>query len=91
MKDFINYGKQWIEQDDINTVVETLKSDYLTQGPAVERFEKAICDYTGTKYCVAVTNATAALHTAVKSLNIKIDMEYIILLMADFDVILTPE
>ena len=75
MKTFIGYGKQWIGPDDIDSVVEVLKSDYLTQGPAVEKFEKEICDYTGAKYCVAVSNATAALHIAVKSLKINDGME----------------
>jgi len=61
---FINYGKQWIEQDDIDAVVEVLKSDYLTTGPKVKEFEDAIVNYTGAKYCVAVSNGTAALHLA---------------------------
>lgn len=71
MSEFISYGKQWIDQDDIDAVVNTLKSDYLTQGPKVEEFEKAICDYTGAKFCVAVSNGTAALHMAVAALQIK--------------------
>ena len=75
MKEFIGYGKQWIGQDDIDSVIEVLRSDYLTQGPAVEKFEKEICCYTGAKYCVAVSNATAALHIAVKALKINDEME----------------
>ena len=75
MSEFINYGKQWIDQSDIDEVVAVLKSDFLTQGPAVAAFEKAICDYTGAVYCVAVSNATAALHIAVKALNIEKGME----------------
>lgn len=67
----ITYGKQWIEDDDIQAVVDVLKSNYLTQGPKIEEFEKAICDYTGAKYCVAVSNGTAALHLAVASLGIE--------------------
>jgi len=62
--DFIPYGKQTIEQDDIDSIIKTLKSDFLTTGPKVAEFEKAICDYTGVKYCVAVSNGTAALHLA---------------------------
>lgn len=58
------YGHQTIDQSDINAVVGTLKSDWLTCGPAVKAFEQAICDYTGAKYCVAVSNATAGLHIA---------------------------
>jgi UDP-4-amino-4,6-dideoxy-N-acetyl-beta-L-altrosamine transaminase len=68
---FLNYGKQWIDQDDINAVISVLKSDYLTQGPAIEKFEREICDITGAKYCVAVANGTAALHLAVKVLDIE--------------------
>jgi perosamine synthetase len=58
------YGRQLIEDDDIAAVVEQLKGDWLTQGPAVERFEKELCELTGAKYCVAVANGTAALHLA---------------------------
>jgi len=68
---FINYGKQWITQSDIDEVVSVLTSDYLTQGPAVSAFEKVICEYTGAAYCVSVSNATAALHIAVKALEIE--------------------
>lgn len=60
----IFYGKQTIDENDINAVVEVLKSDFLTQGPAIEKFEKYIADYCGAKYAVAVTNATSALHIA---------------------------
>lgn len=67
---FIPYGRQNIDSSDINAVVSTLKSDYLTQGPAVTEFEKSICDYTGASYCVAISNATAALHIAVKALDL---------------------
>ena len=70
-KTFLNYGKQWIDDDDIKSVVDVLKSDFLTQGPKVKEFENAICEYTGAKYCVAVANGTAALHIAVASLEIE--------------------
>jgi UDP-4-amino-4,6-dideoxy-N-acetyl-beta-L-altrosamine transaminase len=60
--DFIPYGRQDINQEDINIVIDTLKSDFLTTGSKVQEFEKAICDYSGAKYCVSVSNATAALH-----------------------------
>jgi len=59
---FIPYGKQSIDKDDIESVVETLKSDFLTTGPKVKEFEEAIASYCGAKYCVAVTNGTGALH-----------------------------
>lgn len=64
MKHFIPYGKQLISQDDIDSVIEVLKSDFLTTGPKVQEFEKKICEYTGAKYCVSVSNGTAALHLA---------------------------
>ena len=72
---FISYGKQWIDKEDIDAVIGVLKSDFLTQGPKVDEFEKAICDYTGAKYCVAVANGTAALHIAALSLDIAPDSE----------------
>lgn len=67
---FISYGRQQISRDDIKAVVDTLQSDYLTQGPKIEEFEQAICEYTGAKYAVAVSNGTAALHIGVASLKI---------------------
>jgi len=60
--DFIPYGRQLIEQDDIDSVVNVLKSNYLTTGPKVKEFEDALCGYCGAKYCVVVSNGTAALH-----------------------------
>jgi UDP-4-amino-4,6-dideoxy-N-acetyl-beta-L-altrosamine transaminase len=60
----INYGKQSIDSSDINAVVDTLKSDWLTQGPKVTEFEKALAEYCGSKYAIAVCNGTAALHLA---------------------------
>ena len=66
----LGYGHQYIDDSDIQAVVEVLKSDYLTQGPAVEQFEQEICRITGAKYCVAVSNATAGLHIAVAALNL---------------------
>jgi UDP-4-amino-4,6-dideoxy-N-acetyl-beta-L-altrosamine transaminase len=69
--DFIGYGRQWIDKDDIEAVRSVLTSDFLTQGPRVLDFENALCDYTGSKYCIAVANGTAALHLAVAVLNFK--------------------
>ena len=60
----IYYGKQNISEDDIREVVEVLRSDFLTQGPMIERFEKCVAEYCGAKYAVAVSNGTAALHIA---------------------------
>jgi len=61
---FLPYGRQWIDEDDIQAVVEVLKSDYLTTGPNVSEFERAIAKYVGAKYAVAFANGTAALHGA---------------------------
>lgn len=63
-KDFIPYGKQYIDEDDVKAVSEVLLSPYLTTGPKVEEFEHALCEYTGAKYAVAISNGTAALHAA---------------------------
>ena len=60
----IYYGKQSINEADIQAVEEVLRSDFLTQGPDVERFERAVADYCGARYAVAVCNATSALHIA---------------------------
>ena len=60
----IPYGKQYIIQDDIDAVVETLQSDYLTTGPKVKAFEDALAEYCDVTYCIAVANGTAALHLA---------------------------
>lgn len=60
----IHYGRQYIDQDDVNAVVETLTSDLITCGPRVAELEKKICEITGAKYAVAVCNGTAALHLA---------------------------
>jgi len=62
--DFIPYGKQFIEQEDIDAVVETLHSDYLTTGPKITTFEEALSKYCEVKYTIAVANGTAALHLA---------------------------
>jgi UDP-4-amino-4,6-dideoxy-N-acetyl-beta-L-altrosamine transaminase len=67
---YIPYGKQWLDSNDKKAVLDVLNSDFLTQGPKVEEFEKAICRYTGAKFCVAVSNGTAALHLAVLALDI---------------------
>ena len=67
----IPYGKQHITQEDIDAVVETLKSDFLTQGPKIGEFEKAFASYVEAKYAVAVSNGTAALHLCALALNVK--------------------
>jgi UDP-4-amino-4,6-dideoxy-N-acetyl-beta-L-altrosamine transaminase len=65
------YGRQSIDNSDILAVVRVLRSPFLTQGPLVEEFERALCAYTGAKYCVAVINGTAALHIAAAVLGLK--------------------
>lgn len=67
----IPYGKQNIEQDDIDAVVETLQADFLTQGPKVKEFETKFAEYVGAKYAVGVSNATAGLHISVLALGLK--------------------
>ncbi len=67
----INYGKQNITEEDIQAVIETLKSDYLTQGPKIAEFEEAFSKYIGSKYAVAVSNGTAALHLCTMALNVQ--------------------
>jgi UDP-4-amino-4,6-dideoxy-N-acetyl-beta-L-altrosamine transaminase len=67
----IPYGRQNITQDDINAVIETLQSDYLTQGPKILEFEEAFAQYIGSKYAVAVANGTAALHLCALALDVK--------------------
>ncbi len=66
----IPYGKQDINQDDIDAVVDALTSNFITQGPKVPEFEKTITDYTGVRHAVAVSSATAALHIACQALGV---------------------
>lgn len=73
----IPYGRQNITDADIQAVVETLKSDYLTQGPRIKEFEDAFARYIGCKYAVAVSNGTAALHLSVLALGLKKDEKVI--------------
>ncbi|AUI37196.1 UDP-4-amino-4,6-dideoxy-N-acetyl-beta-L-altrosamine transaminase [Geobacillus thermoleovorans] len=61
---FLSYGQQWIDEDDIEAVVETLRSPFITQGPKIQQFEESIARYAGAKYAVAFANGTAALHGA---------------------------
>jgi UDP-4-amino-4,6-dideoxy-N-acetyl-beta-L-altrosamine transaminase len=66
----IHYGRQDVNQDDIDAVVSVLRSDFLTQGPAVPDFEKAIVDYCGAQHAVAVNSATSALHISCLALDV---------------------
>src|SRR3989339_272312 len=67
----IPYGRQNITEEDIQAVVDILKSDFLTQGPIIAEFESAFSSYIGCKYAVAVSNGTAALHLCALALDIK--------------------
>jgi UDP-4-amino-4,6-dideoxy-N-acetyl-beta-L-altrosamine transaminase len=67
----IPYGRQHITDEDIKVVVETLQSDYLTQGPKIAEFEVAFAEYIGSKYAVALANGTAALHLCAMALGVQ--------------------
>jgi perosamine synthetase len=64
------YGRQWIEEDDIEAVVAVLRSDWLTCGPKVPEFERAVADFVGVREAVAVSSGTAALHAALYALGV---------------------
>lgn len=74
----ISYGRQCIEQDDIDAVVETLKSDFLTCGPKIAELEQELCKVTGAKYAVAVANGTAALHLSAMAAGLQEGDEVIV-------------
>ena len=67
----IPYGRQNITDEDIQEVIKTLKSDYLTQGPKIKEFEDNFASYVGAKYAVAIANGTAALHLCALALDVK--------------------
>lgn len=69
-EDYIPYGTQFIEEDDINSIVSVLTSSNLTTGPKIVEFEQHLCHYTGAKYAVAVSSGTAALHIAMMTLDL---------------------
>ena len=73
----IPYGKQNINSNDIEAVVETLQADYLTQGPKINAFETEFAKYVGAKYAVAVSNGTAALHLCALALNVSKEQKVI--------------
>lgn len=76
-EEFIPYGKQWIDDEDIRAVVDVLNSDFLTTGPKIKEFEEKFAKYIGCKYAVAISNGTAALHAACYAANIKAGDEVI--------------
>lgn len=75
--EFIPYGKQYLDEDDIKAVNDVLSSAYLTTGPMVDEFEKSLCKLTGAKYAVAISNGTAALHAACYAAGISDEDEVI--------------
>jgi len=70
MPSFIPYGHQYIDSQDIKYVNKVLKSDFITQGPYIKKFEDALCEYTQAKYAVVVSNGTAGLHLACMAMDI---------------------
>ncbi len=73
----IPYGRQWIDENDIQSVVNVLRSDWITQGPKVDEFEKALAEYCGARYAVAVNSATSALYLACIAAGIESSNEVI--------------
>lgn len=76
--DFLPYGRQIIDVEDIQSVINVLQSDWLTGGPEVERFENDLCRYVGAKHAIAVANGTAALHAAMFALGVDSGDEIIV-------------
>src|SRR4051794_19144935 len=64
MEKMLPYGRQWIADEDIDAVIEVLRSDWLTTGPTVSKFEAKFANVVGAKHAIAVSSGTAALHTA---------------------------
>jgi len=77
MRKFVPYGRQNIDQDDIQAVVETLQSELITQGPRVEEFEARVAEYCGVKYAVAFNSGTSALHAAMYAAGVQAGDEVI--------------
>lgn len=73
----ISYGHQYIDENDIEAVVNVLKSDYLTCGPKIAELEKKLCELTGAKYAVVISNGTAALHAACYAASVGVGDEVI--------------
>ncbi len=74
---FIPYGRHWIDENDTQAVIQVLRSDRITQGPKVEEFEKALSEYCGAKYVVAVNSGTSALHIACLAAGVRTGDEII--------------
>lgn len=76
-KEKIFYGRQWIDEEDISSVADVLRSDFITCGPKVTQLEEELCQLTGAKYCVAVNSGTSALHCATIAAGLKTGDELI--------------
>lgn len=68
---FLPYGRQWIDESDLQAVRESLQGEYLTTGPEVERFEKELAEFLGVKHAIAVNSCTSALHIAMLAAGVK--------------------
>lgn len=77
-KGMLRYATQSLDEADRRAVDEVLRSDWLTTGPAVAAFEKALCDYTGSKHAVVVNTGTVALHAAAWAAGIRVGDEVIV-------------
>ena len=77
MNEFIPYGRHYIDDEDIKEVIKVLKSDFITQGPLIEEFERRLAKYCGARYAVTFSSGTAALHAAYFSLGIGAGDEFI--------------
>ena len=77
MTDVFPYSRQSIGADDLEAVIAVLKSDYLTQGPAVEAFERKLSEYANSRYAVAMSSGTAALHAAYFAAGIEANSEIV--------------
>lgn len=75
--EFIPYGSQWIDDEDITEVINVLKSDWITTGPKLKQFEEGLCNYTGCKHAVGVNSGTSALDIAVGALDLPAGSEVI--------------
>jgi len=77
-ENYIPYGRQSIDEEDIQAVSDILRSDWLTTGPQIDKFERAFCSFTGTNEAVAVSSGTAALHAAMHAIDIQPGDEVIV-------------
>ena len=78
MTSYLPYGHQWIDDDDMAAVADVLSGDWLTQGPAIEAFERSVADYVGVAHAVAFCNGTAALHGAYHAAGVRAGDEVIV-------------